>query len=334
MEGFQRKELVTSRSLKYTYFVSSDGESTETIPALFFIHGFPDSAYLWNDVIANFGSLPNKIIVPDCLGYAGTDKPEDTRLYSYDGQADDLEDILKNENVKHTVIIGHDWGSVITQRTYLHKRHLFRGVILVNTGYMVPSDKPFNLAAANKISQEGLGYPQFAYWEFFLAADAAEILDGNLERIWQVMHGDVEHWMQKLFCVTGAMRNFIIGNKQVPLKEYANKLHWKGHFLHQFKTDGFASALQMYKATAFNIQLKSDSAIASGSLKVDVPILFVACTDDAVCVPDMMTPAKEQGLVPKLKQVTIDAGHWLPMEKPAELAFHIKEFLAGIGSSN
>jgi pimeloyl-ACP methyl ester carboxylesterase len=90
----------------------------------------------------------------------------------------------------------------------------------------------------------------------------------------------------------------------------------------------------MYKATAFNIQLKPDLAIANGNLKIDVPMLFVVCTEDAVCVPEMMTPAKEQGLVPRLKQVIIDSGHWLPMEKPVELASHIKEFLAEIRSSH
>jgi soluble epoxide hydrolase/lipid-phosphate phosphatase len=196
MDGLQPIMLVTWRSLKYRYFVSPSHESTKQHPVLFFIHGFPDSAHLWTEVIAKLGDLPNRLIIPDCLGYGGTDKPEDTNLYAYKDQAHDLTDILENENVTSTIIIGHDWGSALAQRTYLHNPELFSGVILLNTAYMVPSDQPFDLAAVNELTEKTWGYPQFSYWNFFTAPDAAKIIDGNLERMWQVLHGDVEDWMK------------------------------------------------------------------------------------------------------------------------------------------
>jgi pimeloyl-ACP methyl ester carboxylesterase len=330
MESLQRKELNTGRSLKYTYFVSPSGEATKQHPALFFIHGFPDSAHLWSGVIAALRDLPNKIIIPDCLGYAGTDKPDDTKLYAYKDQADDLADILDAENAKFSIIIGHDWGSALAQRVYLHKRELFRGVVLVNTPYMVPTDQPFDLAAVNEATEKTLGYPQFSYWEFFTAPDAPEIIDGNLERMWQVLHGDVEDWMKKMFCVPNAMREFLLGNEEVPLRAYASQLGWKDQFMRQFKADGgFAPALQMYKATVANIQSMSDSTISKESLVIEVPTLLFICTQDAVCVPDMMAPAKNLGLVPDLEEVVIDCGHWSPMEKPDELAAHIRDFVVG-----
>jgi pimeloyl-ACP methyl ester carboxylesterase len=254
MDVFKRKTIVTERSLKYTYFVSPYGESSKEHPALFFIHGFPDSARLWAEVVAKLGGLPNQIIVPDCLGYEGSDKPKDTKLYAYKDQADDLAEILKAEKAQFTIIIGHDWGSVVAQRTYLHKRELFSGVILLNTAYMLPSDQPFDLAAVNELTNQAWGYPQFAYWEFFMAPDASEIIEGNLERMWQVLHGDVQDWMKTLWCAPGAMRAFLLGNEDVPLKAYAQKLEWKDHFLQQFRADGFESALQMYKATVSNVQ--------------------------------------------------------------------------------
>lgn len=327
MDTFQRKELVTQRSLKYTYFVSPSSESTKQHPALFFIHGFPDSAHLWSGVVASLCDLPNKIIIPDCLGYAGTDKPEDTNLYAYKGQADDLVDILNNENAKSTIIVGHDWGSALAQRTYLHHRELFSGVVLLNTGYMVPSNQPFDLSSINEFTEKTLGYPQFSYWEFFTAHDAAKIVDEHLERMWQVLHGDQKDWMKKLFCAPNAMREYLLGNEEVPLKAYANQPEWKDKFIQQFRTDGFASALQMYKATASNIQTISDSVIPEDSLAIEVPVLFFICTKDAVCVPEMMSPAKDQGLVPKLKEVVLECAHWSPMEKPDEIATHIRDFV-------
>lgn len=190
MESLQQKRLTTRRSLNYTYFVSGADQATPQCPALLFVHGFPDSAHLWADVVALLVGLPNKIIVPDCLGYAGTDKPSDTHLYTYKGQADDLMDILSHEKVESTIIIGHDWGSALAQRTYLFNRDKFAGMVLLNTGYMVPSEGTFDLDAVNTITTETLGYPQFSYWGFFTAPDAAEIVDANLERMWLALHGE------------------------------------------------------------------------------------------------------------------------------------------------
>ncbi|KFZ21781.1 hypothetical protein V502_02910 [Pseudogymnoascus sp. VKM F-4520 (FW-2644)] len=327
MENFQRKQLVTRRNLKYAYYVSTSGESTDQSPALLFLHGFPDSAHLWVGVIDELGHLPNKIIIPDCLGYAGTDKPTDTNLYAYKDQAEDIADILSNENVNNTIIIGHDWGSALAQRTYLHKRHLFSGVVLVNIGYMVPSNQPFDLAAFNSYTENTIGYPQFSYWDFFVSPDAADIVENNLERMWQALHGDVEDWMRKIFCVPNAMRDFLLGTEQVPLKDYAKQPKYKDRFMHQFRPGEFASSLQSYKAAAWNIQYKSDTTIPKEDLDIKVPLLFICCTKDAVCKPELMDAAKQQGLVPYLKEVTIESGHWSPMEKPDEIAKHIKDFL-------
>lgn len=327
MDGLQQKTLTTKRSLKYTYFTSPSGQSTTQFPTLFFIHGFPDSARLWTDVVAKLRDLPNKVIVPDCLGYSGTDKPEDAEQYAYKEQAEDLQEILAAENAERTIIIGHDWGSAIAQRTYLHKRELFCGVILVNVAYLLPSDEPFNLGAVNEATEKIFGYPQFSYWELFTAPDGAEVINNHLEKMWQVLHGDVDDWMRKMFCVPGAMRAFLLGSEEVPLKAYAKEPRWKDAFMRQFEVDGMNGAVQMYRSSVLNVQFNSDLKIPRDQLAIEVPTLFIICTGDAVCRRELMIPAKEKGLVPDLKEVVIESAHWSPMEKPNEIAAHIREFL-------
>jgi soluble epoxide hydrolase/lipid-phosphate phosphatase len=298
---------------------------------LLFLHGFPDSAHLWADVLKRLADLPNRIIVPDCLGYAGTDKPTDTSLYAYKDQAEDIADILNNENVDETIIIGHDWGSVLAQRTYLHQSHRLSGVVLLNIGYMVPSSEPFDLAVFNANTEKIDGYPRFSYWVFLTAPDAPEIIERNLERMWQVLHGDVEGWMKKIFCAPDAMRNFLLGADQVPLKEYAQQPAWKDQFIRQFARPGeITSALQSYKAVIQIIQHRSDATIPESDLAIKVPMLFICCTEDAVCKPELMEAAKDRNLVPHLKEVTIEAGHWSPMEEPDEIAWHVRNFLVNV----
>lgn len=329
MDAFIQKQLTTKRSLKYNYFVSPSGESTPQHPALLFVHGFPDSSGLWKDVIAKLGNLPNKIIVPDLLGYGRSDRPTNTELYAYNLQADDLAEILEAEQARHSIIIGHDWGSAISQRTFLHKRKLFVGIVLVNVGYMVPSEHPFDLASANEMTTKLFGYPQFDYWNLFTAPDAEKVLTRNLEKTWQVWHGDESEWMKKMFCTDGAMRKFLLDDTaQVPLKAYAHEPRWRDEFFNHFKVEGaFNGALQNYKATVANVNYKSDLTIPRDKLTLDVPILFIVCTGDSVCVPEIMTPAKQAGLVPDLKEVVIESAHWSPMEKPGEIAQHMTAFL-------
>lgn len=160
---------------------------------------------------------------------------------------------------------------MVAQRMYLHKSKLFRGVILLDAAYNVPTSDPFDLGAINQASEATVGYPNFAYWEFFLSADCVDTVDQNLERMWHAIHGDVAGWPINLFCARGALRNFLLGSEEVPVKEYA-KQHWKDGFMNQFKSKKFAPSLQLYKSTASNIQCKSDSTIPKKNLVMNVPI--------------------------------------------------------------
>ncbi|OAA68585.1 epoxide hydrolase [Niveomyces insectorum RCEF 264] len=333
MDTLVRKTVVTQRKLKYTYYVSPTGQATKDCPALFFVHGFPDSAQLWSDVIDDLRGLPNKIIVPDCLGYGGTDKPDDINLYAYQDQANDLIDILRNEQAADggaVVGIGHDWGSMLVPRTYLHHRGIFCGMALFTGGYLVPTAEPFDLDGANTFTEKILGYPQLAYWEFFTAPDAGDVIDRHLDRMWMVLHGAPDGWMKAMFCEKGAIRRFLLGDQQVPLRPFAQTPRRKEYFLQQFSpaNGGFGPALQMYKAMYANVQMESDKMLLKDSLVIDVPFLHAVCTGDAVSVPEtMIAQAKAMNLVPKLKEVVIDSGHWCPMENPQEVAEQVRQFL-------
>jgi pimeloyl-ACP methyl ester carboxylesterase len=59
--------------------------------------------------------------------------------------------------------------------------------------------------------------------------------------------------------------------------------------------------------------------------------LFVGISaEDAVCKPELIDAAKQQGLVPHLEEVTVESAHWSPMEKPDEIAWHIRNFLVNV----
>lgn len=106
METCTYNDITTSRGLKYHYLVSP---GDETKPTLLFLHGYPSTSYDWRHQIAFFKKEGYPLIVPDLLGYGGTDKPSDHTLYKQSSMAADVIDILKAEGVGKVISIGHDW---------------------------------------------------------------------------------------------------------------------------------------------------------------------------------------------------------------------------------
>ena len=74
MDAFEKKTLKTSRGYTYTYYTS---EGDRSLPTLFFQHGWPDHAEMWKGIAERLIDTKFPIIIPDLLGYDGTDKPTD-----------------------------------------------------------------------------------------------------------------------------------------------------------------------------------------------------------------------------------------------------------------
>ncbi len=106
MDASLYKDVLTSRGLKYHYYFSPHRGSK---PTLLFCHGFPSTSRDWRKEALYFQDQGYGIVVPDMLGYGGTDKPTDPALYVLSLMSDDLIDILNAEKLDRVVAIGHDW---------------------------------------------------------------------------------------------------------------------------------------------------------------------------------------------------------------------------------
>lgn len=329
MQNLQRKTLSVSRSLKYAYYHHEAPNDTKSqSPTLLLLHGFPDTAHLWADIVPTLLELPYSLLIPDLLGYAGTSKPSDPSLYNFRSMSDDLVEILDAENITSVIAIGHDWGSALAQRLYLFHPQKVVGLILLNVAYMPPDqDHEFDLGATNAMMEKVMGYPALPYWELFTAEDAPKLIQDNAERFYEVLHGDVEDWMKKMFCTRGAMREYLMGSESVPLKPYARDPTMKKGFVERLRRDGMKGPVNWYHAPAGNIHSRVEKEILKENLRVKVPVLFIGCTGDAVCHPAMIDGPKQAGLLPDLKVSLLECAHWCPMEKPQEVAEGITVFL-------
>jgi soluble epoxide hydrolase/lipid-phosphate phosphatase len=106
MDSALYKTHAVSRGLKYHYFFTP---AQDKKPVLLLLHGFPSTSYDWHRLVATFRSQGYGVLVPDLLGYGGTDKPHDVAEYRLSLMVRDIVDLLDAENVQHAVSIGHDW---------------------------------------------------------------------------------------------------------------------------------------------------------------------------------------------------------------------------------
>lgn len=124
MKSMHRIALPTGVSLD----VATAGDPAN--PALFFLHGFPESHRTWRHQLAEFGR-DHFCVAPDQRGFARSDKPEGVDAYAPDKPVADLIALADHFGIQRFTLVGHDWGGAIAWMAALqHPGRIDRLIIL------------------------------------------------------------------------------------------------------------------------------------------------------------------------------------------------------------
>jgi pimeloyl-ACP methyl ester carboxylesterase len=109
--GTISQHSIQANDLHISYFAAgldNDG------PLVICLHGFPDSAHTWRHLLPRLADAGYRAVAPFLRGYAPTEVPTDGRFQTAASAMDALalRDALGGG--ADSVIIGHDWGAVIT----------------------------------------------------------------------------------------------------------------------------------------------------------------------------------------------------------------------------
>jgi len=313
MEQLEEKTFTTSRGFQYSYYHKAKG-STVDRPTLLLQHGYPDDHNLWEKVISYFLDLPYPILAPDLLGYGGTSKPMDAKMYNTKAMAKDLSELLDHEGIGKIVSIGHDFGSIMAQRMWLWYPERVLGVVLLNAVYSPP--RPFDLKQVNTATEAATGRPFFAYWEFLVAPDSPRLMLTNIESTYASMHAEPKDWAEKTLCAYGALRKFIESDGRAPLRPYAVEPRVKDRWIARFRRDGFGAPLQWYHAYVNGYMWEVEKELPKERHKVTVPLLYIGASQDSASPTVGIYAPQKAGLLPHLTVKEVDSGHWQTMEVP------------------
>ncbi|KAJ7716680.1 alpha/beta-hydrolase [Mycena olivaceomarginata] len=310
------KQIKTKRGLNYTYYYSPPAAGSGK-PVLFFSHGFPSASFLWRKQVAFFQPQGYGIIVPDHLGYRGTDKPTDPKLYVGRGLAGDMADILDAEGIAQIVAIGHDWGS------YLR----ISACAFFAVGYM-PAESGNTVSLHEQIKQV-VGYDVFAYQRFFIQPDAAAVIEKNIDSFINLLYPETPDLWKEHMSVDGAARAWIESNRTTALPSYLTPED-KEDLRTALLSGGLSAPLCWYRSIVEEANLEEDAKLPAAARDVAQPFLYVAFTKDYVALPVFFDGNTKKYAKGPVTRKEIDGDHWGVMSHAAELNAILAEWIGGL----
>ena len=82
-------------------------------PPVLLLHGFPEGARCWADVVVLLSDAGLRCVAPDQRGYSAGARPDGVQAYGLDLLVADAVGMLDALGVRHVHVVGHDWGAVV-----------------------------------------------------------------------------------------------------------------------------------------------------------------------------------------------------------------------------
>nr|ABW84229.1 epoxide hydrolase [uncultured bacterium] len=269
-------------------------------PPLLFLHGFPESWYIWRGLMRRFA--PDRLVLaPDMRGYNLSDKPGDVEAYRAKHLIADVIGLLDQYGIGKCVLIGHDWGGIVAWAAALAHPERFAKLVILNAPHAAIFAR---LLANDPAQQRASGYivkyrtPEA---EAYLGRDdCAELRKSITEPALRAGHMTPEDaaaylaaWRQP-----GAIAGMV----------------------------NYYRAMRMAPPDRKTGETPKPVGLDDAKMIVRVPTLVVWGMQDRFLLPQCLDGLERY--VPDLQVVRLaDASHWLIRERPAEVERALAEFV-------
>ncbi|EED14642.1 epoxide hydrolase, putative [Talaromyces stipitatus ATCC 10500] len=310
---------------KYSYIHVPPSDSNK--PTFLLLHGFPSTSYDWRHVLPLLKDRGYGVIAPDLLGYGDSDNPAEVEAYSIKRMADHVIEVILSEGLEQVIGVGHDWGSTLLSTAALTYPDRFSGLTFTAVGFVPP--EPFDLKSVNTMVKEYIGYPAFAYMDFFNEDSAAAICDKNPASVMSMLYSTKpDDWKAHMGAEGGA-------KEWVSCGKVAHPPPWMSYeeiatHVQLLKKGGYTGPLNWYKSFIRGIDKSLYERFTTDESKnLDIPAVVVTAAYDCGSRPEFQIPAAEKHLSNRRIE-RFECGHWIPLERPKELVILLEEFASGL----
>jgi pimeloyl-ACP methyl ester carboxylesterase len=293
-------EVALPHGIRLSCRASGPGDA----PVLLFLHGFPEAAFVWDELLERFGER-FRCIAPNLRGYERSSAPAEVEAYRARHLVADIVALI--EHGEHgggrvEALIAHDWGGAVAWNLAAARPDLLRRLVIVNS----PHPTIFLRELQHNPRQQAAS----RYMNYLCRGDAEALLGENdFARLWTFFDGmgarDGKHagggWM------TEAVR-----------ERY--RVVWRA---------GLRGGCNYYRASPLRPPEGADSALMHLSLPpviVNVPTRVIWGQGDRALLPTLLDGL--DAYVPKLRLVRVpDATHWIVHERADLVAREIETAL-------
>jgi haloalkane dehalogenase len=120
-------------------------------PAVLLLHGFPESSFMWREVLEVLGGRGLHALAPDLAGFG--DSPAD-RPGTWARQVELVEAFRAERGIEDVALVCHDWGGLIGLRWACDHPDRVRAIVASSTGFF-PDGKWHGMADALRTPEQG-----------------------------------------------------------------------------------------------------------------------------------------------------------------------------------
>ena len=284
-------------------------------PVLMFLHGFPEAAFVWDDLLEHFARPENggyRCVAPNLRGYEHSSAPTEVQAYRAKFLVQDILALIDAQcgaGQALAALVAHDWGGALAWNLANQHPARLRQLVVINS----PHPGPFVRAMQSHPAQQAAS----AYMNFLVQPDAAAQLSANgFARLLGFLRGHDD--------TLGGSHDLATQASTWLTPEMADRYRavW---------SLGLQGGLNYYRASPLRPPSAQDRSILDVSLPpemlhIAVPTLVLWAQDDIALLP-CLTEGLEQH-IPDLKRVDIDGTtHWVVHEQPERVIAEISAFL-------
>ena len=273
-------------------------------PVLVFLHGFPEAAFIWDDLLDRFAA-DFRCVAPNLRGFERSSAPSEVAAYRAKHLVADIAALIETLGGRAEAVVAHDWGGAVAWALAAQRPECLKRLVIVNA----PHPATFLRELRTNPAQQSAS----AYMRFLCRPDAEALLTADdYARLWRfftnMLATDPAHpgggWL------TDAVRD-------------RYRAVWNC---------GLSGGCNYYRASPLRPPTGPDDPVMSiefapESVTVRVPTLVVWAERDLALLPSLLDGL--DAFVPDLEIVRVpEATHWIIHEQPARVAAAIAQALA------
>ena len=270
-------------------------------PVLLFLHGFPEAAFVWDDLLLHFARPEHggyRCVAPNLRGFEASSQPADVAAYRAKHLVQDIAALITIEGGPLACLVAHDWGGAVAWSLANQRPELARKLAIVNS--------PHPATFLRELTTNARQQEASAYMNFLIRPDAEVLLR--------------EDGYRRLFA-------FFTDWGGAPWLTEALKDRYRAVW-----DASLTGGLNYYRASPLRPPRPEDPGAAGVTLPremvtIAIPTFVLWAMEDVALPPELVDGLEDY--VPDLRLEKVPgATHWIVHERPAFVAERLGAFLA------